>query len=409
MRAYLDNISITETRSDGTLQLGVQLPTDDTTVVKPNPTPNLPDPQATLNDQLRLKWTINTPADVALNIQNKTGNVRLKCIRGKIKVTTDAGNVVLDETLGNYTIAVKKGNINGKILLTQGQNKILTQNGSIKLIILDTVAAPMDVTTQGGNIRLELPEDYAVDAEFESEKQQIVVNLPAQIDDATALTIINDGGPLFRLKAAGAISVLPSASEAEKESSDPTSDPFADFSQTVMQTVQPPVIDGNLSEIAWQRASTFSPFQNADGTEAPQNPTQTALLWDSEHLYIGVKAYISETQIPHISQTQHDSPIWEDECIEILMDPNLKTDTYYHLVINPIGALFDQQVNMPGSPYFRFAPQDVQLTLSQDTMKTDFDADSDWNSNATVATEINTAFGALKSLFHAKCWRNPPV
>ena len=407
MRAYLDNISITETRSDGTLQLGVQLPTDDTTVVKPNPPTHLSDQQATLNDQLQLKWTINTPADVALNIENKTGNVRLKCIRGKIEVTTDAGNVVLDETLGNYNITVKKGNIGGKILLTQGQNKILTQNGSIRLIILDAVAAPMDVTAQGGSIRLELPEDYAVDAELESEKQQIVVNLPAQIDDATSLTLINDGGPLFRLKATDAISVLPSSSEAEKESSAPTSDPFADFSQTALETAQPPVIDGNLSEITWQRASTFSLSQNAGGTEEPQNPTQTVLLWDAEHLYIGVKAYIPETQIPHISQTQHDSPIWEDECIEILMDPNLKTDTYYHFVINPIGALFDQQVNLPGSPYFRFAPQDVQLTLSQDTMKTDFDADSTWNSNAKVATEINTAFWSVEIAIPRKMLEKP--
>ena len=396
MRAYLDNISITETRNDGTLQLDIQLPTDDTTLVKPNPPIHLPDPQATPKDQLRLKWTINTPADVALNIQNKTGNVRLKRIRGKIEVTTDTGSVQLHETLGNYNISVKEGNIGGKILLTHGQNKVLTQNGSIGLIILDTVAAPMDVTAHGGSIRLELPEDYAIDAELKSEKQQIVVNLPAQIDDATSLTIINDGGPLFRLKATDIISVLPSSSETENGSSDSTSDSFADFSQTVLETAQPPVIDGNLSEIAWQRARTFSPFQNADGTEEPQNPTQTALLWDSEHLYIGVKAYIPETQIPHISQTQHDSPIWEDECIEILMDPNLKTDTYYHFVINPIGALFDQQVNLPGSPYFRFAPQDVQLTISQDTMKTDFDADSDWNSNAKVATQISAAFWSVE-------------
>ncbi len=396
MRAYLNNISITETRSDGTLQLGIQLPTDDTPDAKPNPLANLPDQQAKLNDQVQLKWTINTPADVALNIENKTGNIRLKRIRGNIEVTTDTGSIQLHETLGNYDIFAKKGNIGGKILLTQGQNKLLTQNGSIGLIILDTVAAPMDLTAHGGRIRLELPEDYAVDAELKSEKQQTVVNLPAQVDDATSVAMINGGGPLFRLKATDTISVLPSASGAADGSPDPSSDALADFSQTVLETTHPPVIDGNISEIAWQRASTLSPFQNVDGTGEPQNPTQTALLWDSEHLYIGVKAYISEAQIPHISQTQNDSPIWEDECIEILMDPHLKTDTYYHFVINPIGALFDQQVNLPGTPYFRFAPQDVQPTLSQDTMKTDFDADSDWNSNAKVATEINTTFWSVE-------------
>ena len=392
MRAYLDNISIKETRSDGTLQLRIQLPTDATTDTKPNPFANIPNQQAILDNQLQLKWTINTPADVALNIENKTGNIRLKRIRGKIEITTGKGSIQLHETLGSYNISVKEGNIGGKILLTHGQNKILTQNGSIGLIILDTVAAPMDMIAQGGSIRLEVPEDYAVDAELKSEKQQTIVNLPAQIDNATSLTFINDGGPLFRLTATDTISVLPSASEAENQSSDPSSDAFAGFSQAVLETTQPPVIDGNVSEISWQMAGTLQPFQNADGTAEPQNPTQTSLLWDSEHLYIAVKAHIPEAQIPHVSQTQHDSPIWEDECIEILIDPNLKTETYYHFVINPIGALFDQQVNLPGTPYFRFAPQDVQSTLSQDNMQTDFDADSDWNSKAKVATHISTTY-----------------
>ena len=75
-------------------------------------------------------------------------------------------------------------------------------------------------------------------------------------------------------------------------------------------------------------------------------------MWDAENFYVGVKAYVSDALLPYISQTQHDSPIWEDECIEILIDPNPKTDVYYHLVINPIRALFDQQVNTPGETEF---------------------------------------------------------
>ena len=90
----------------------------------------------------------------------------------------------------------------------------------------------------------------------------------------------------------------------------------------------------------------------------------------------------------HISRRQQrNSPIWEDECIEILIDPNPQTDIYYHFVINPIGAFFDQRVNVPGQPDFRFAPYDVQRTLDRKTMQTAFEGDSQWNSNAKVATE----------------------
>ena len=63
-------------------------------------------------------------------------------------------------------------------MLTHGQNKVETQDGSIELVMLDTVVAPMDVTAQGGNIQLKLPENYAIDVELESEKQQVVINLP---------------------------------------------------------------------------------------------------------------------------------------------------------------------------------------------------------------------------------------
>ena len=396
IRNYLENISLIGTQNSGILQLKVKLPEADTTDEKPNPFLNIADLHITLQKQLQLKCTIKTPPDVSVKIQAKTGDIRLKCIRGKIEIATETGNVQLDETLGNYNVTLKKGRIDGKILLTRGQNTLETRDGSIRLTILDTVAAPMDVTAQGGGIRLELPENYDVDVELDSEKQQIVINLPTQIDDDTLLTLINDGGPLFRLKATDTISLLSNSPDNKNTPANTRLDPFEDSIQPVPRATHPPVVDGNLFEIVWQEAALLSPFQNADGTGEPQNPTETFLMWDAENLYIGVKAYVDESQLPHISQTQRDSPIWEDECIEILIDPNLQTDIYYHLVINPIGAFFDQRVNVPDAPDFRFAPHDVQLTLDRKTMLTSFEADSKWNLDAKVATEINTAFWSIE-------------
>ena len=393
---YLENVSLIGTQNSDVLQLTVKLPEADTTDGKPNPFPDIAELHTTLQKQLQLKCTIKTPPDVGVNIQAKTGDIRLERIRGKIEIATKKGDVQLDETLGNYNVTTEKGRIAGKILLTQGQNTLATQNGSIELTILDTVAAPMDVTAQGGGIRLELPKNYAVDVELESEKQQVVISLPSQIDKETSLTLINDGGPLFRLKAADAISLLSSVSDGGDTPSGTVSDPFEGAIQPVPEVTQPPVVDGNLFEMAWQQAALLSPFQNAEGTAEPQHPTETFLMWDAENLYIGVKAYLAESQLPHISQTQRDSPIWEDECIEILIDSNLQTDVYYHFVINPIGAFFDQKVNVPGQPDFRFAPYDVQRTLDRKTMQTAFSADSQWHSGTKVATQINATFWSVE-------------
>ena len=395
IRDYLDNITLTGTQSGDTLQLEIRLP-DNSSEAQPGPPSNPENLQTVRYDGLQLKCIIKTPADVSVKLHTKTGDISVQRIRGKIEASTGNGNVHLNETSGNYNIRVTKGNIDGQILLTQGQNKLETQNGSIGLVVLDLVAAPMDITAQGGSIRLRLPENYGTDVEFESQKQQIVVNLPAQLDEETGFTIINEGGPLFRLKAAHAISLLPSSPSDGKVSADVETDPFVDAAQPVPQTVKAPVIDGNLSEIGWQGAALLSPFQNSDGTDVPSNPTETFLMWDAENLYVGVKAYLSDSFLPYVSQTQQDSPIWEDECIEILIDPDPKTDVYYHFVINPISAYFDQRVNTPGAPSFRFAPRDVQTTLNRESMETAFDADNAWNSEAKVASQINTTFWSLE-------------
>ena len=395
IRDYLDNITFTGTQSGGTLQLKIQLP-DNSSETQSNPLSNTEALQGIRYDGLQLKCTIKTPADISVKLHAKTGDISVQRIRGKIETSTETGNVHLDETLGNYNIRVTQGNITGKILLTHGESKLETQNGSIGVVVLDTVAAPMNITAQGGSIRLRLPENYAADVELESEKQQIVINLPAQFDEETGLTIINEGGPLFRLKATNAISVLPSSSRDRNTSGAAETDLTVDFAQPVPQVAQPPTIDGNLSEIVWQEAAVLTPFQTPDGTDAPSNSTETFLMWDAENFYVGVKAYVSDSFLPYISQTQHDSPIWEDECIEILIDPNPKTDVYYHLVINPISAYFDQQVNTPGEPSFQLAPHDVQLTLNRKTMQTAFNADKAWRSNAKVASQISTNFWSLE-------------
>ena len=395
IRDYLDNITFTGTQSDDTLQLRIRLP-GNSPEAQPGPLPNPENLQTLRYDGLQLKCIIKTPADVSVKLHTKTGDISLQRIRGKIEASTEIGNVHLGETSGNYNISVTQGNIDGQILLTHGQNKLETQNGSIGLVVLDPVAAPMDITAQDGSIRLRLPENYGADVELESQKQQIVVNLPAHFDEETGFTIINDGGPLFRLKATNTISLLPSSPSGEKTPTDAETNPFVDATQPVPQIVKAPVIDGNLSEIGWQAAALLSPLQNPDDTDVPSNPTETFLMWDAENFYIGVKAYVSDSFLPYVSQTQHDSPIWEDECIEILIDPDPKTDIYYHLVINPISAYFDQRVNTPGEPSFQFAPRDVQATLNRRTMQTAFDADSTWNSEAKVASQINTTFWSLE-------------
>ncbi len=393
-KIFLDNILITGTKTDGILQLNAKLPEDISKAIleKEN--------TFEIKKHLHLDYTINTPPDVSVQLKMKTGDVYLHHIRGNIEITNELGNVHLDETLGNYKIEVKQGRIHGKILLTPGENQIKTLNGSIELTVLDDLAAQLDLTALGGDIGLLLPKNYPADVELKNDKQHYIINLPAEMDNN--IGIINGGGPLLKLTATDTISVLPnprlhSSSEDAKPTA-PEEITSTELTQLIPLTEKPPVIDGNLSEKVWLNATTLSPFQNPTGTQTAVNTTDVYLMWDAVYLYVGARVHLSNYHLPRVSQTQKDSPIWEDESVEILLDMHPDTEDYSHLVVNPIGAFFDQRVTKEGFPNYRFAPKDFPRIPIDDSIEK-FKSDISWNSDAKVATKINTNFWSFEVAF----------
>lgn len=387
-----EHISLTGVNTDGTLQLNTKL-TDDTQILT-----------SENRGHSQIYYSISTPPDVSLKLSVKKGNIHIHNIRGKFELTNEMGNVNFFETLGIYDVNVSAGNIKGNILFTPGQSDIKTEEGSIELIVLDTLAVPMNLTAHGGGIRLLIPKDYPSDIEYESVKQQVIINVPAEIDHNSGF--INGGGPLLRLKSMGAISILPAPTlQGTSPDSQISSDTDADIenipSETNLQVRQTPIapyIDGNLSETAWFNATKLSPFLNPDGTQEVENQTKIYLMWDEKNLYIGGKAYFSDLQVPRVSQTQLDSPIWEDECVEILLDMNPVNSVYSHLIINPIAAVYDQQVKTVGFPSNKYFPKEVKRKSISDSI-VKFNADSKWNSNAIVGTQIYSSYWSFEIAF----------
>lgn len=394
---FLEKITLTNTQGDGVLQLNPQLPEE---------IPNQTDEETDLSDikkDLQLNYEIKTPPDISVDLRVKVGDIYLHHLRGKIKIINELGNVHLDETIGNYQVETYSGRIHGQILLTPGQNEIKTQNGSIDLSVLDNLPAPIDLTASGGNIKLLLPINYPADVELNSEKRQYLITLPSDIENN--IGIINEGGPLLRLNATDTISIL--ANPRLRSKSDEINQgseqevPSSEVELPIPLTEEPPTIDGDLSETTWLYSRTLSAFQNPAGTETAENQTDVYLMYDTNYFYIGAKAFIQDSQVPRVSQTQLDSPIWEDESIEILLDMDPKTEPYSHLIINPIAGMFDQMVTKVGFPNFRFAPSDVKREKS-DSSVVQFKADSSWNSNAKVATKINANYWSLEAAIPRK-------
>ena len=364
-------------------------------------TPRLPESSDSDAQLTRLDCFIETPPDLTLKIQTESGDIRVHGIRGNMALTTNVGNVHLDKAMGAYQVSVQEGRIYGKILLTGGNNIFATRSGSIDLVILDEIAANMILETYDGAISLRLPDSYPADLEIRIEKDDpraITIDLPVELETAYVGDIvqgwINGGGPLIKMSASQGITILPAQSVSTESETDDSEievdDPYIENDLTPPPTVNvprasvQPIIDGNLFEKVWARSVPLSPFSMADATTLPNEPTQAFLLWDEQYLYIGARIYDSQMKQVQITQTNPDSSVWLDDTFEILVDPNPATPTYHHLVINPIGTVFDQHIeaNYPLDP-------DVETAYKRI-------AKPDWDSRAQVKTQITPTFWSVE-------------
>lgn len=362
----------------------------------------------------RLDCFIETPPDLTLKIKTESGNIRIHGIRGNMVLTTTVGNVHLDEVMGVYQVSTQEGLIYGKILLTGGANTFETQSGSIDLVVLDEIAAKMTLTARGGAISLRLPESYPADIEMQVEndnQRAISIDLPVELETAYVGDVvqgwINDGGPLIQMTAGQGITMRPSQSASAESGEVSADDSYSEDDWSAPPKINiprasvQPVIDGDLFEKAWAKSVPLSPFYQADAITQPNEQTQGFLLWDEQYLYIGARIYDSQMKRLHITQTNPDSPVWLDETLEILVDPNPKTPTYHHLVINPIGTVFDQHIK---ADY----PLDSESRLStpqqlSDARQTTFleiayqrIAKPAWDSRAQVKTQITPTFWSVE-------------
>ena len=363
--------------------------------------PRLPDSSNLDSKLTRLDCLIETPPDLTLKIKTESGDIRIHGIRGNMALTTMVGNVHLDEVMGAYQVSAQEGRIYGKILLTGDANTFETQSGAIDLVVMDEIAAKMTLTAHGGAISLRLPENYPADLEIQVEnpdQRAITIDLPVELETAyvgdDVQGWINGGGPLIQVTASQGITILPSQSvSTEPETSDSemeVNNPYGEDDLPPPLTVEiprasvQPVIDGDLFEKAWAASGPLSPFYKADAITEPNEQTQGFLLWDEEYLYIGARIYDSQMKRVQITQTNPDSAVWLDDTLEILVDPNSQTPTYHHLVINPIGTVFDQQIE---AAY----PFDLDFEAAYERI-----AEPDWDSGAQVKTQIAPTFWSVE-------------
>jgi hypothetical protein len=111
-------------------------------------------------------------------------------------------------------------------------------------------------------------------------------------------------------------------------------------------SAEAPVIDGDLSDAAWQKAAWTSDFLDIQGKDepAPRFRTRAKMLWTTEGLFV-----CAEMAEPHVwgTLTEKNAIIFHDNDFEIFLDPDGDTLNYYEFEINALGTIWELTLDKP--------------------------------------------------------------
>ncbi len=101
-------------------------------------------------------------------------------------------------------------------------------------------------------------------------------------------------------------------------------------------------VDGVLDEDAWKNAASTGYWRTPDGKRTPEQKTSGKLLWDAKYLYLGIEC--EDTDI-WSEFTKRDENLWEQEVVEVFLQPDSTNNSYAEIQVSPAGVLFDAIFN----------------------------------------------------------------
>lgn len=99
-------------------------------------------------------------------------------------------------------------------------------------------------------------------------------------------------------------------------------------------------VDGKLDEAAWKKAKFVNSFLLMNTSKPATRRTEVAVINNGVDMVFGFKCYIPENEIKNASLFQ--------ECVEVMIDPQGDSASYYHFALGHNGALFDRSCDQGG-------------------------------------------------------------
>ena len=107
-------------------------------------------------------------------------------------------------------------------------------------------------------------------------------------------------------------------------------------SYTAYKVEKAPLIDGDLRE--WKGVPFVEVNYDIEKGERIKLKTYARVVWDDENLYISFEC---EDNDPWATITKRDGFLWEEEAVEVFIDPRGDGKRYVELGVNPLNAVDD--------------------------------------------------------------------
>ena len=105
------------------------------------------------------------------------------------------------------------------------------------------------------------------------------------------------------------------------------------------------VVDGKLDEFSWAASPRVGEFRLIHALERrPAFPTEAAVVWDTDNLYVAFSCRDSE---PWSRMSKRDEHLWEEEVVEVFLDPDGDATNYPELEVSPNNVVVDLLIPRP--------------------------------------------------------------
>lgn len=126
---------------------------------------------------------------------------------------------------------------------------------------------------------------------------------------------------------------------AKANAEDATNAKRTEHKVIVTPTNKPPVIDGKLDDECWKHAGIMKDFSiNVGGKPLAQ--TRAWITSDGTNLYVAVEC--DEEYMSHLTAnvTKINGSVFNDDCVELFFDSDMKAKGFYQLVVNSLGTYY---------------------------------------------------------------------